>query len=169
MRNLQLSIKEQKKIGRICGIVERFVDIEKAKLDVILSDVFLCLTLNEQKNLLRQCGVVEKFIHNKKVPGVRSDLFGIFDLVAIDPEKGIIGIQSCGGDFASHYRKITEQKAEMAIKWLSAGRGRTKIEIWAWRKVVEKRGAKKKIWSPRIKEITYDDFKGKYRADFKAA
>jgi hypothetical protein len=121
-------------------------------------------TIAEQEKYKRICGkeyIVERFIHNRKVgAGIRCDFAGLFDLIAISPREGIIGIQVCGADFSSHYKKITVEKADNACLWLSAGRGRTKIEIWSWRKVLKKRGGKQRIWSPRIKRISYNDLKG---------
>lgn len=127
-------------------------------------------TIKEQERLGRICGIVERFCHNRKVgPGIRSDLYNIFDLLSMHPRQGIIGIQCCGSDFSAHYRKITEEHADKALIWLSSGRGRTHIEIWAWRKILKKKGGKQRIWSPRIKRISYADFKGRYRADSEAA
>ena len=123
-------------------------------------------TIKEQKALNRICGIVERFCHNNKVgPGIRSDLFGLFDLVAMHPRQGIIGIQACGNDFAAHYRKITETNAENAIMWLASGQGRTHIEIWSWRKILKQRGGKQRVWSSRVRRITYNDFKGKLNED----
>jgi hypothetical protein len=120
-------------------------------------------TLKEQRKLGRLVDICERFVHNKHVPpGFRSDLFGLFDLIALSQNQGIIGIQVCGLDYAAHYRKITDQNSDNAIAWLVAGRGRSHIEIWAWRKILKKRGGKLRIWSPRIKSITHKDFTGKY-------
>lgn len=106
-------------------------------------------TIKEQKKLNRTCGIVERFIHNNKVPpGVRSDLFGMFDLVSMGKDQGIIGVQACGKDYGSHLKKITQEKKNNAKLWLSCG---GKIEIWSWRKL-------KSGWQPRIKSIGYDDF-----------
>lgn len=125
-------------------------------------------TIEEQKKLHRVCGIVERFCQNytvkRRSPGIRSDLFNIFDLLAMHPETGIIGIQCCGPDYATHYRKITEEHSDKALLWLSCGRGRTSIEIWSWRFLLVKRGGKRRTWQARIKRITYDDFKGKYAA-----
>lgn len=125
-------------------------------------------TIREQKDLGRICGIVERFCHNlaakRRSPGIRSDLFNIFDLLAMSPHEGIIGIQVCGPDYAQHYRKITEDHADKAIMWLSAGRGRTHIEIWAWRYLLKHKGGKMRLWTPKIKKIKYDDFKGHYEA-----
>lgn len=125
-------------------------------------------TIAEQGKYNRVCGrdlIVERFIHNRKVGGHRCDLLGLFDLLALSPREGIIGIQVCGPDFSEHYRKITEEKADNALLWLSCGRGRTKIEIWSWRKLLVKRGGKQRTWQARVKRISYNDLKGKYTAD----
>lgn len=117
-------------------------------------------TIKEMKERGRKCGIVERFIHNRHVGrGIRSDLFGLFDLVAMAPKEGIIGIQVCGRDFAPHYRKITEDLAETAIMWMNSG---GHIEIWSWRLLLIKRGGKKKKYQPRVHKIIYEDFKCKY-------
>ena len=80
------------------------------------------------------------------------DLFGILDLIAIG-KKEIIGIQVCGGgDFASHHRKIMD--ADVSREWVTAGR----LVLIGFRKVKQKRGGKRMIWAPRIREYREDDF-----------
>lgn len=113
-------------------------------------------TIRALKQQGRLCDIVERFIANPKLGhGIRRDLFFIIDIVALDSSRGIIGIQSCGQDFAAHYRKITEEKAEFAIEWLNCN---GKLELWGWRKCSYKRGGKLKVWKPRVKEITLEDF-----------
>jgi len=114
-------------------------------------------TIRELRNLGRMCGVVERFICRPGTHGIRIDLFGFGDIVCADRANGIVIIQSCGQDFAGHYRKITEvqEVAENAVEWLRSG---GKIELWAWRKVAYKRGGKLKVWRPRVQEITFKDF-----------
>lgn len=122
-------------------------------------------TLREQKKLGRDYGIVERFIHNKRIgPGIRSDLYGLFDVLCMSRTEGIIGIQCCGADFAAHYRKVTVDKAQAALTWLDSG---GKIEIWSWRWVKEFRGAKRQICKPRVKKITYDDFELGYMPERK--
>lgn len=164
--HVQRTIKELKDHSREVGIVERFVNIKKVLDDIELVNCLVLLTAKEQNDLQRICGITKRLIHNNNAPpGVRSDLFGLFDLIAMNPRQGVIGIQVCGPDFSSHYKKITQEKADSALLWLSAGRGNTKIEIWSWRKILEKSGGKKRIWKPRIKRISYQDFKGHCRSD----
>lgn len=115
-------------------------------------------TIRELKNQGRTCGIVERFISNTHLGhGIRSDLFHLFDIVALDSARGIIGVQTCGADFAAHYRKMTEEYGGNAIEWLECG---GVIELWSWRKVKAKRGGKLMLWKPRIKEITLEDIAG---------
>jgi len=114
-------------------------------------------TLKELRSLGRIVDVCERWIINPKHPagGFRKDLFGFIDLISLDPERGIVAIQSCGSDFAAHLRKIMDSECtENVIEWLKNG---GKLEVWGWRKVKLKRGGKAMRWQPRIKEITQED------------
>jgi len=112
------------------------------------------------------CGIAERFnpyagvmLPTGKRSGIRQDLFGFIDIIAIKP-IGICGIQSCGQSFAEHNRKILSN--EYAPEWLKAGGS---IELWGWRKVKYKRGGKRMIWKPRIKVYSYKDFNGDQNAE----
>ena len=83
----------------------------------------------------------------------RQDLFGIIDLLVLD--GGILGIQVCsGGDYQAHVRKLMEDEAENTRAWLESG-GR--IQIWAWRQILAKRGGKAKKWVPKKSDKVIDD------------
>lgn len=97
-------------------------------------------------------GIVEKFNPYAGKYGKRIDLFNFIDIISIKP-KGICAIQSCGQDFRAHDGKILENK--YAPEWLKAG---GHIELWGWRKVKKKRGGKLKIWKPRVKVYSLEDF-----------
>ena len=99
-----------------------------------------------------QCGIVEKFNPYAGPHGIRQDLFGFIDIIAITP-KGICAIQSCGQSFNEHDKKILEN--EVAPDWIKAG---GYLELWGWRKLKLKRGGKAMRWTPRVKEYTEDDF-----------
>lgn len=121
-------------------------------------------TLRAMREEGRICAIVEKWNSwgkredGKGAPGIRVDLFGIIDVLALDPERGVVGVQCCsGGTFPAHYRKLTEDKAQNTHDWLSTPG--TALEIWAWRKILKVRGGKAKIWVPRIQEITLEDIK----------
>lgn len=86
-------------------------------------------------------------------PGTRRDAFGFIDIIAIDTDA-IVAIQACTSDRKAHYDKIVEN--EYSLPWLKAG---GKIEIWTWRKLKLKRGGKAVRWTPKIEQITEDDFK----------
>lgn len=89
--------------------------------------------------------------------GVRKDLFGIFDILACAPGKGIIGIQCFSTDWTGHYRTLLEEKREECLFWLNSG---GQIEMWGWRKLKVKRGGKAVRWTPRIEVVTLDTFNG---------
>ena len=114
-------------------------------------------TLREQRNQGRRCAIVEKWNAYAGKCGLHFDMFGIIDVIALDPERGVIGVQSCGNSFAAHYRKITIEKYQETLDWLQTPG--TALELWAWRKVKKKRGGKQMVWRPRIKEITLEDLK----------
>ena len=96
--------------------------------------------------------IVEKW--NPHV-GIRQDLFGFIDIIALDPEKGVIGVQSTGQDFAGHYRKLTTERYQEVSDWLKTPG--TSLLLIGWRKLKVKRGGKAMRWSPRIQEITLED------------
>ena len=114
-------------------------------------------TLRELKNRGLVCGMVERFNRFAGPHGIRQDLFGFIDIIALDPEQGIIGIQSCGQSFSEHLKKITEERNEECFEWLRCG---GKVELWGWRKLKVKRGGKAMRWQPRIKIITLEDLNG---------
>jgi len=109
-------------------------------------------TLRALRDRGLKCAIVEKFNQYAGSFGRREDLFGIIDIIALDPQKGIIGIQSCGSDFNKHKKKILEEKYQETYDWLNTPG--TSLELWSWRKVKAKRGGKAMIWKPRVEIIT---------------
>ena len=112
-------------------------------------------TLNELRKLGRPCQVVERRNQFVGPHGISEDLFGIVDVLALDPERGFVGVQVCGSDWQPHVRKMTEEKAQECHDWLSTPGG--VLELWGWRKVKKilitgKRG-KQAVWRPRIADI----------------
>lgn len=102
--------------------------------------------------------VVEKWNQHVGPHGIRQDLYGFIDVLAIEPgEVGCLGVQ-CGstGSMAGHIRKITEDCYENARRFLLA---QNRLEVWEWRKVKVKRGGKAMRWAPRIRELTLEDFR----------
>lgn len=83
-----------------------------------------------------------------------NDLFGFIDAVALTDT--ILGLQITSGvNTSARVKKILHERTDNAIAWLEAG---GTIEVWGWRQLLEKRGGKRKIWEPKIIEITLDDF-----------
>lgn len=89
--------------------------------------------------------------------GVRQDLFGIIDVLLLDPVRGVVGIQCCTTSVSEHYRKLTEECAQSTTEWLSTPG--TSLEIWGWRKIRKTKGGKAMIWQPRIVPISLEDVK----------
>jgi hypothetical protein len=116
-------------------------------------------TIRELKNQGRKCGIVERFNSFVGPHGIRQDLFGIIDIIALDPERGVIGVQACGQDFSGHFKKITIDRAEQTIDWLMTPGA--VLELWGWRKVKLKRGGKAMRWKPRVREILLRDVIGR--------
>lgn len=114
-------------------------------------------TIRALKDRGLRCAIVEKFNAHIGPHGVRQDLFGIIDILALDPETGVIGVQSCGNSFSAHMKKIMEERHQEAHDWLSTP-GCT-LELWAWRKLLVKRGGKATRWMPRVKQITLEDLR----------
>lgn len=109
-------------------------------------------TIRELKNRGLVCAIVEKWNAYAKI---RQDMFGIIDIIALDPQRGVIGVQACGSAFSAHYHKLTEEKAQETYDWISTPG--THLELWGWRKIKKVRGGKAMIWEPRIQEITLED------------
>ena len=115
-------------------------------------------TLRAQRDEGRICAISEKWIPFSPGPGVRKDLFGFIDVVVLDPERGIGGIQCCGSDFKKHVDRLLDSECtENVIEWLKSGGF---VEVWGWREVKVKRGGKAMRWMPREREITLEDFEG---------
>lgn len=100
---------------------------------------------------------------------VTLDLFGVIDIVAIEPPNDeilggprIIGIQACSGgrsgadgrgsDHAARRAKILAEPR--AKQWVEAG-GR--LELWSW----SKRGAagSRKLWTLRVEVFTVEEWR----------
>jgi len=112
-------------------------------------------TIRELKNQGRRCAIVEKWNAFVGPHGIRQDLFGIIDILALDPKRGVVGVQCCSGGMAAHVRKITEDHAQETLDWLQTPG--TSLEIWSWSKRKKKRGGKALIWKPTIREIKIED------------
>jgi hypothetical protein len=113
-------------------------------------------TLRALREQGRVCDIVERYIAQVGPHGLRRDLFNIIDVLALDPQRGVVGVQSCGESFAAHERTLLEVRAQECIDWLSTPG--TALELWGWRKVKLKRGGVAMRWQPRVREFTLADF-----------
>ena len=118
-------------------------------------------TLTELKKRGYRCGMVERFLRYAGPHGMRQDLFGIIDIIALDHDTGVIGVQSCGQAHSAHYKKLTEERSEDTMHWLLTPG--TSLFIYSWtkrkRKLKNKKWSKKGFWTPRIEEITMEMLK----------
>ena len=111
-----------------------------------------------QKTLryLREQGLIvdkaERFNPYAGKFGIRQDLFGFIDLIALDPQEGIIGIQSTSGNQHSKHRKAIIEN-ENVEEWLKCG---GKIWLISWSKKKIKRDGKALRWFPRVEKITLE-------------
>ena len=114
-------------------------------------------TIRELRKRGCKCAVVEKWNSfaarpgGGGHPGIRQDLFGIIDILALDPIRGVVGIQCCGKDFAGHLDKLIVTNAQDTLDWLETPG--TALELWGWRKLKVQRGGKAETWQPRVEEI----------------
>lgn len=119
-------------------------------------------TLAECRKREWPAGVVEKFVRFPP-PGHHVDLFGVIDVVAIDPgleygdapdrKPGIVGIQACAA--TDHARRRDKIIAEpRALAWVEAG-GR--LELWSWSKRGDR--GKRKLWSLRVEVFTVESWR----------
>lgn len=112
-------------------------------------------TMDGQRKLGRVTAIAEKWNPYARRPdggkGIRQDLFGFIDIVALDG-KDIIAVQSCGDSHSAHKKKILGQRRKQSELWLQSG---GKIELWSWKKKAGK-GFNRDTWTSRVEEITLD-------------
>jgi len=113
-------------------------------------------TIRELRNRGLVCAIVEKWSQFVGPRGVRQDLFGIVDVLALDPARGFVGVQSCATSFSEHYRKMVDERAEQCLDWLGTPGGW--LELWGWRKVKLRRGSLAERWAPRVHVFKKEDF-----------
>ena len=94
-------------------------------------------TLAELRKLGMTCGMVERFNSHAGKFGIRQDLFGFIDIIALDHSRGVVGVQSCGTSFSEHKKKLLTEREKEVKDWLSTPG--THLELWGWRKVKIKR------------------------------
>ena len=113
------------------------------------------LTTTELRKMGRHYWKVEvwnQYAENGR--GIMQDCFGFIDYLVIDPNNGVIAVQSTSAACrAEHRRKILRNV--YAQRWVNF----SKIEMWTWRKSPQVRGSKRLVWKPTVEEITLDMFK----------
>lgn len=110
-------------------------------------------TLRHLRNQGCVCAIAEKWNQFVGEHGIRQDMFGFIDIIALYPDR-ICAVQCCTSSRAAHWEKIVGN--ENAGAWLESG---GTIELWTWRKVKKVRGGKAMIWQPRMETITKEVYK----------
>lgn len=91
-------------------------------------------------------GVTEKWNPHSKT---RHDLFGFIDLLAVDDQPGVLGIQATSdSNVSARVAKIRTIPAH--VQFLEAG---NRIQVWGWGKK-KPRGTLVAKWSLRIVHVT---------------
>lgn len=112
-------------------------------------------TLSECRKRGWIAGIVERRIPFPRPRGTTIDLFGVIDIIAIDPAappgERTIGIQATtngsaggqGGRHAEHRAKILAE--ERSASWVAAG---NRLELWSWAPAGARGKAKR--WQLRV-------------------
>ena len=118
-------------------------------------------TLKHLRELGYRAEIVEKWVRfgapkvpegtnspDRKSPGIRKDLFGFADIIALRPGLGIFAVQCFTTDWNGHVTKLfdTPEILEAAKDWNGSG---GMILLVGWRKL-KPRGTKVAKWTPRI-------------------
>lgn len=91
-------------------------------------------------------------VKHKRNPGVRKDLFGFIDVVALTQE-GILGIQSTSrSNVGGRMLKIRTECVDQAAAWIQSG-GR--IEVWGWYK--QKIQGERRLWHVKRRVVDESD------------
>lgn len=75
---------------------------------------------------------------------VRRDLFGLFDVIALDDFSGVLGIQATTEAHAAD--RVRKMRASPVLaRWLARG---NRAEVWGWRKVG-------RVWTVRVRRLCF--------------
>lgn len=100
--------------------------------------------------------VVERFVAPHGRPfGHRVDAFGCIDLLVLDGQPGVLGVQATDGTSVHHrVEKIRTECSVAARAWLAAG---NRLQVWGWRKSTNGVRGGRKLWTVRVVHVTGDD------------
>ena len=103
-------------------------------------------------------GIVERYNQYSRQ---RNDLFGFIDIVAIQADHTILGVQCTSA--SNHSARVAKIKSdeckEAAFRWLQAG-GNLWVMSWSKRVVRKQDGSKAKVgrWTVRIEDLMIEGF-----------
>lgn len=125
----QRTLRALKGEGRLCGIVERYIQAPGMKFG-FRKDLF---------------GIIDII--------ALDSLHGIVGIQSTGTD--FQGHMRKMTDNEETYSDTGMTRVEASLEWLQAG-GR--LELWGWRKLLKKRGGKLKVWTPRIHIFKEEDF-----------
>jgi hypothetical protein len=119
------------------------------------------LSMQRTLKLLTEGGMtainVERFNHFAGAYGHKEDFMGFIDIIAMSSERGIVGVQACGQDWAPHVAKIQNDCRPQVDVWTQSG---GKVWLVGWRKLKKRKADGKKgkveVWTPRVAEWNHD-------------
>jgi hypothetical protein len=96
--------------------------------------------------------------HWNSYAGIRQDLWGWIDVLAIRGDQTLAVQSTTGLQWPAHVKKICDSEiSEAVFDWLQ-GKSRRAVLV-AWRKLLVKRGGKAMRWTPRVGDILINDGK----------
>lgn len=101
---------------------------------------------------------VERRKRNQKFGFTPVDLWNFLDILCMDGEPGVHGIQACQSDVSSHLRKMSDEPAVAKYVALFLARG-NRVSVFGFRKLKVKRGGVAVRWT--LREIRASLVEGK--------
>ena len=88
----------------------------------------------------RNMGWLADVVERRITKILTKDLFGCIDLVALDGQPGLLGIQATSRQkVRARLKKIQTECWPSAERWLGAG---NRLEVWGWGKLRGRRGGR---------------------------
>jgi hypothetical protein len=145
MTPTSLTLAALRKRSWPCQVVEKWVDMGGAERRSRETAIRAAIEVVSGLAFVEECGMgwcVEDELlkllpplKSTAPPGIRRDLFGCIDIVALDGLPGVLGIQATSlSNRAARVAKIRTdpEVAPLARAWLLAG---NRLEVWGWAKV----------------------------------
>ena len=145
MNETQRTLAECRRLGWVCEKTETWQPSFHAQ--AVIDVARLAIESGELDELS------EALMRQKKNPGVRKDLFGFIDVLALSVDEGLIAIQcTTRPNMGARVTKIRTQCLDEANAWICSG-GR--IEVWGWYRTDKK--IERRNWHVKRRVVTADE------------